>query len=367
MKTQMNERQRFAAVMDYSTPDRLPCYIFGFWDETLKRWQDEGLDSNSPPFAQLGLDSDWEGRIWAHHDMLDMWRSCDQPVTVLEDNSEWQTVRNGFGDIIRSSKIGSSINQHLEYGFEPTRDYWNRIIKPSFDPATPGRFRAGWKQQAMVLSTRANVACCLGGSLYGTLRDWMGVEKVSYLMYDDPALLDEMLDWIANFFVTMYTPVVPLADFDFVYFWEDCCGKSGPLFSPAIYRKHFHKYYQRMIEAYRKLGLKHFLIDSDGWVDALTPCWIESGFDILFPLEPGTWGGDPRDFRNRFGRELRMMGGVDKHIIARGDHAIREELKKFRDLAADGGYLPMPDHRIPPEVSLDAMRRYIAIYKEVFS
>lgn len=362
----MNDRQRFAAVMDYGTPDRLPRYMFGYWAETLQRWHNEGLDSARDTFLQLGLDTDWEGRMWAHHDMLNMWRRCDVPDTVLEETTEWKTARNGFGDVVRTSKMGSGLPQHLEYGFELTRDYWTRVVKPSFDPMSSNRFMAGWEAKAKVLSTRSNVACFVGGSLYGTLRDWMGVEKVSYLMYDDPVLLEEMLDWISNFYVTLYTPVAPRADFDFVYFWEDCCGKSGPLFSPAIYRAHFHKYYQRMIDAYRKLGVKHFLIDSDGWVEALAPCWVESGFDLLFPIEPGTWHGDPRAFRRRFGRSLRMMGGVDKHVIARGGQAIRDELMKFRDLATEGGYLPMPDHRIPPDVSLDDMRRYVAIYQEVF-
>lgn len=363
----MNDRQRFTAVMEYGVPDRLPRYIFGYWKETLQRWKKEGLDPDRNTFIQLGLDSDWEGDIWGHHGMLNMWRICDQPSIVLKENEELKIVRNGFGDIVSTSKAGSSLEQHLEYGFELTREYWNSVVKPSFDPATPCRFLDGWEQKAGVFALRSNVACFVGGSLYGTLRDWMGVEKVSYLMYDDPVLLEEMLDWISNFFVTMYAPVMPRADFDFVYFWEDCCGKSGPLFSPEIYRAHFHKYYKRMIAAYRKMGVKHFLIDSDGWVDALAPCWLESGFDILFPVEPGTWGGDPRNFRQRFGRDLRMMGGIDKHVIARGDQAIRSELMKFRDLAAEGGYLPMPDHRIPPEVSLDAMRRYVNIYKEVFS
>lgn len=363
----MNDRQRFSAVMNYGAPDRLPCYIFGYWDETLARWRQEGLDPRRDVFTQLGLDQDWEGDIWRHREMLVMWRLCEKPETVLEDNEKWRTVRNGFGDVVRTSKMGSSLPQHLEYGFEPTREYWERVIKPSFDPATPGRRLPGWEAKADALASRSNVACFVGGSLYGTLRDWMGVEHLSYLMYDQPALLEDMLDWIAEFFLTLYAPIVQRADFDFVYFWEDCCGKNGPLFSPDIYRAHFDRVYKRMISAYRAMGVPFVLIDSDGCVDALAPCWVESGFDILFPIEPGTWGGDPREYRRRFGRGLRMMGGVDKHVLARGDQAIRDELLKFRDLAAEGGYLPMPDHRIPPDVSLDAMRRYVGIFREVFA
>ena len=39
----MNDRERFLATMRYQPRDRCPIWDFGFWDETLLRWHDEGL------------------------------------------------------------------------------------------------------------------------------------------------------------------------------------------------------------------------------------------------------------------------------------------------------------------------------------
>jgi uroporphyrinogen decarboxylase len=195
----------------------------------------------------------------------------------------------------------------------------------------------------------------------------MGVEELSYLMYDDPVLLEEILEHLANFWMTLMRPVLAKVRFDFAYFFEDCCFNTGPLVSPDLYRKHFDKYYRRLIEFYRSMGVPFMLMDSDGKVDALIDCWLDSGFDILFPIEVGTWKTDPVALRRRFGKRLRMMGGVDKHVIPRGEAAIRKHLEPLRPLVAEGGFIPLPDHRIPPHCSFEQFRTYVRVFKEVLA
>ena len=38
----MNHRERIAAVLHYEPYDRLPLVHFGYWQETLEKWRDEG-------------------------------------------------------------------------------------------------------------------------------------------------------------------------------------------------------------------------------------------------------------------------------------------------------------------------------------
>jgi len=121
-----------------------------------------------------------------------------------------------------------------------------------------------------------------------------------------------------------------------------------------------------MIAEYRRRGGLLLLIDSDGKIDDLLPLWLETGFDIIFPIEVGTWKASPVALRRRHGKRLRMMGGVDKHVIPRGEAAVRTHLEALRPAVDEGGYLPMPDHRIPPDCSLDAFRTYLRVFKETF-
>jgi hypothetical protein len=61
-----------------------------------------------------------------------------------------------------------------------------------------------------------------------------------------------------------------------------------------------------------------------------------------------------------------MMGGVNKHVISQGERAIREELEHLKPLAEEGGFIPIPDHRIPPDVSLEQMKNYADISRQIF-
>jgi uroporphyrinogen decarboxylase len=196
----------------------------------------------------------------------------------------------------------------------------------------------------------------------------MGVEALSLLMYDDEPLLREMIDHIVDHCIRLFGPVAKKADFDFVYIFEDCCGSYGPLFSPEKYDILFDGPYRRLIDFYkRECRIPFILIDSDGVPDALVPCWLKSGFDIIFPVEVGKWKGSPNKLRNRFGCDFGMLGGVDKHLIRQGGQALRDHLTELLPAVRGGRYLPIPDHRIPPEVSLQDMQKYIALFNEVFN
>ena len=373
----MTPRQRFAAVMTYQSFDRVPLYYFGTWPETKTRWLQEGFSAafacgNGSGGPQLPeMDQDWEsspdgqGSIWDNQGLLDPGPLSDAPWQTLEETPTDRTVRSPLGGISVHSKTGSSIPHQLEPDLQATRSDWNRF-KNFLDPDDPRRWRQGWQARAADLRARSRVTCFLGGSLYGWLRNWMGVEQISYLMYDDPELLDEMVRYITDYFLAIGKKVLAQADFDFTYIFEDCCGRSGPLLPPEIYRKIFAPHYRRLLDRYRELGVPFSLIDSDGDVKELLPLWLESGFDMVFPIEVGVWQADPVALRLQFGMPLRMIGGVDKHVIPQGQQAIRQALEPLRPLVAEGGFIPMPDHRIPPDCSLEQFRLYLQIFKETF-
>jgi hypothetical protein len=370
-------RDRFAALMSYQPFDRLPVYYFGTWPETKTRWQAEGLatafnrgnGSGGPQLAEM--DPDWEtspdgvGCIWNNQGLLNPYPLSTDPWTILEESESVVVIRTALGGVVKQAKGHSAIPQHLEPDLRPTREDWARFRR-FLDPLDPGRRPAGWEARVPELQRRTRMTCFLAGSLYGWLRDWMGVEGISYLAYDDPALLEEMVAYLADYFLALNTPLLTDVAFDFAYFFEDCCGSFGPLLSPSIYRELFDPHYRRMIARYRELGVPFMLMDSDGKIDALLPCWLDSGFDIIFPIEVGVWGADPLAMRRQYGPRLRMMGGVNKHLIVQGEAAVREELFRLKPLVAEGGFIPFPDHRIPPDCSLMQFQTYLRVFREVF-
>ena len=50
----MNNRERFQKVIPFRNVDRVPNVEIGYWEETLKRWQKEGLPATIPMYAAEG-------------------------------------------------------------------------------------------------------------------------------------------------------------------------------------------------------------------------------------------------------------------------------------------------------------------------
>ena len=366
----MTERERFKAVFSGGEIDRLPVYFFGTWQETKERWVREGLGTDcltNDPGPQIeGMDTDWENGIWDCHGLTVMGPIPDGERIVLEETETTILVQEALGSIERYSKLGQCIPFTVKHCLEPTRESWEHF-KTLLDPNDPRRRPAGWEEKTEELNKSTRLLAFMGGSLYGWLRNDMGVENISYLMYDDPDLFDEMVGYMHEYFMTLLDPILSKVKFDLVYFFEDCCGSHGPLFSPDIYKRFFDKRYREWVDFYKGHGVALSLLDSDGKVDDLIPCWTGSGIDIMFPIEVGKWGASPVKLREQFGKNLMMFGGVDKHVITEGEEAIRAHLKSLLPAVETGGYLPIPDHRIPPDCSYKEFLTYIRVFKEVFN
>ncbi|MEM2058864.1 MAG: hypothetical protein QXO76_11540, partial [Thermoproteota archaeon] len=54
-----------------------------------------------------------------------------------------------------------------------------------------------------------------------------------------------------------------------------------------------------------------------------------------------------------------LMGGVNKLALIEGPRAIDRELESLSQLVKEGGYIPMVDHRVPPDVSLSNYVYYL--------
>ncbi len=367
----MTHRERFLKTYLFEPVDRVPVYFFGAWTETKKRWIREGFTGgmNVPidEGPQLpGMDPDWETGMWGAHGSAYLGPFGDVEPKVLEDRGETRVVRNGIGKVELIRADGGSISHVLEFPLKPTRESWQRFRR-YLDPAHGKRHPDNMREVIAARNGKDIVTGFLGGSLYGWLRDFMGVEQLSYLMYDDPALLSEMVETVADHFMALLSPVLETMKTEFVSVFEDCCGSHGPLFSPSVYREIFDPHYRRLLKFYKDRGVPLALIDSDGMVEPLVPCWLESGFDIIFPVEVGKWGANPGDMRRKFGANLRMFGGVDKHFIHGDEDALRGHLQSLLPETRRGGLIPIPDHRIPPDVSFEQMMRYIRVFHQVFN
>ncbi|MEZ5275788.1 MAG: uroporphyrinogen decarboxylase family protein [Opitutaceae bacterium] len=354
----MTERERFLATLRYQDRDRSPISDFGFWDETLVIWREQGLpewvDKTNTDRA-FGMDN-YEPSSGINPELCPWF-----PYEVLEDRGENEVVQQIDGVRVLKGKFMGSIPQHLEH-LLVDRESWEKHYKPRLDPAHPDRFPADLETRARSWRdpARETVLGLFCGSLFGRIRDWMGVENVSYVVYDDPAFFEEMVTTVADcIYGTLERILATGGIFDCAHFWEDMCFNNGPLLSPTHFRRFIVPHYRRITDLLHRHGIDIIWVDCDGKIDALIPHWMEAGVNAMFPIEVGTWGADPVALRREYGNDLLLIGGFDKHILARSTAEIDAEIRRLTPLVEAGGFIPLPDHRVPPDVSLRNYLHYL--------
>lgn len=360
----MNDRKRFISTMTYGRRDRAPLCEMSFWPETLTRWRDEGLP---PDIYWKGYDNNTTDEYFG----LDGYRSYTgfrsglYPAfeqKTLEDRGDTILMQQGDGVQVVRSKLMSSI-PHPENHLLADRESWRRHYRPRLDPEDPRRLpEGGLPRSRDDIPLVAEI-----GSLYGKLRNWMGIEAISVLIYDDPALFEEMVETMADAAVgTIRRHIEAGVRLDACYLWEDMCFNSGPLIGPEHVRRILLPRYRRITDACHSAGVDIICVDTDGKIDELVPVFLDAGINVLYPLEIGTTGNDPVAFRRRFGKDLRMMGGFDKRILADSPQAIEAEVIRLAPLVEEGGYIPMCDHYVPPDVPLSNYLHFRARAREIW-
>ncbi len=68
---------------------------------------------------------------------------------------------------------------------------------------------------------------------------------------------------------------------------------------------------------------------------------------------------EPVALRRQFGRELRLIGGFDKRIVAQGRKAIDAEFARLKPVIDEGGFIPAIDHSVSADISFDNYRYYL--------
>jgi hypothetical protein len=75
---------------------------------------------------------------------------------------------------------------------------------------------------------------------------------------------------------------------------------------------------------------------------------------------------DYRDIRREFGRDLRLIGGIDLDALRRGREAIRREImEKVPPLLDSGGYIPLADGRVREDVLYENYLYYRELLADV--
>jgi len=355
----MNDRERFLATMNYEPHDRVPWGEMGFWPETIEVWHKQGMPQDVHLADFFGFDRLREGIDVS----LDLMPGFDPEV--LEETDEYRVVRRATGVTAKEFKGEHSFRMPQWLAFPlHTRDDWEHEFKPRLNPDSPARYPLYWEEKVRMWDRRDYPLTMRMGSVYGWLRNWMGLEAICLALYDDPEWVQMMMDDLVDFCCAAASRALEDVDLDYILLWEDMAYKTAPHISPAMFREFMLEPYKRLTGFIRDHGIDLIFVDSDGYSEPLLPLWMEGGVNGFYPIERAA-SMDAVHLRERFGRELRLMGGIDKRAMIAGPAEIDAELARVAPLCAEGGFIPWCDHHVPPDVPLTHYRYYVEQMKEM--
>jgi uroporphyrinogen decarboxylase len=141
---------------------------------------------------------------------------------------------------------------------------------------------------------------------------------------------------------------------DAALFSEPIGGNYGPLISPQTYEDTVLSSYEPVLDVLQKHKVKTIVLATYANARALIPSMLKWGFNCLWACEVNIEAMDYRNLRREFGRDLRLIGGIDLDALRRDKEAIRREVEeKVPPLVADGGYVPLADGRVRSDVPFD--------------
>lgn len=229
-----------------------------------------------------------------------------------------------------------------------------------------------WKQQAESVSNSGKgIVASLGGTALGDIalvpglqlkepKGIRGVEEwyISTVIREDfvKEIFDRQSDIALNNLEKINRAIGKLIDVVFVC-GTDFGTQNSTFCSPETYARMWMPYYQKINNwIHRNTGWKTFK-HSCGSIDSLMELFIESGFDIINPVQINAAGMDPVMLKKNYGSRITFWGGgVDtQKTFPFGTAAqVKDQVKRQCDiLNSDGGFVFNTVHNIQANVPFE--------------
>jgi uroporphyrinogen decarboxylase len=297
-----------------------------------------------------------EGVVWIHPVFPDL---------LLEEREHTLILRTKNGVIEEVPKDGhASIPRDIRSSIE-TPDDWKRVKEERFRLDDPARTVDAGALAAMHPPDRTYPVGVHCGSLIGKIRDMLMFQGLAYACFDYPDMVEDMVETCCLAIEKYLDQVLPVVKFDFAAGWEDICFKNGPIVTLDFFRSVIVPRMKRISTKLRDAGVDIWYTDCDGDVRHILPYLIEGGINTLFPHEVNG-SGHPSALLDQYGKELRIMGGVDKMALIAGREEIRKYLLSLEPLVARGGFIPFVDHRCPVDVRPEDYLYYLDLKESLF-
>jgi len=394
----MNSRERVITALNHGVPDRVPLDCGGTvvsgvgavaYDNLKRHLGIEGGETKVYHMVmQIALPEQWF-RDRFETDVIDL------ADAYCRDPSEWRcwTLRNGSPARVPAwlnleERNGSWVHCHPDgevlgemppksYYFDQTcwpmagldsfdpqrldehlgRIIWNTMAVPRWGSASgPGYYQdLRRKAREYYENTDYAIAVNFGASLVEQTQRLLRHDNFFADLATDRKKMEAILDGLTEMYIAAAERFVEAVDpyVQVIRVTDDMGMQSGPQFSPRMYREIFKPRYKAIYSVLKKATAAKLFLHTCGSIYRLLPDIVETGVDVLNPIQTSAAEMDPRRLKEEFGKELVLWGGGcdSQSVLAlKGPEEVRREVEeKMAIFAPGGGYVFTQVHNIMPE------------------
>lgn len=381
--TVMTSRERVIAAIERRPLDRVPRFD-AFWEDTLIRWQEEGLVLPEARCIEVGGEQkavDTPANAFFGFDIAPLYLDVSMrfPTGLVADDGEKITVADRCGYTAQKFKGRASSMHFISHMVEDEDDWEEYKDRLSFDESDTARADCEtyylhtkeyptWEAFKEIFKAYRGLDKFITANVYGPWEcAWRhhGYEDSLMDLIAEPDMMAEMFERITDLTIATVKHMIDLdCKPDAVWLAEDMGGTHTTLFSSKVYLELLYPCHKKLAEFLHANDI-YFFMHSCGYVEPFLPYLIDAGLDVIQALQANT-GMTLLDLKPRYGDKLTFFGNISEQSFKQGSEAVEAELREKIPVAMQGGgYIYHSDHSIPPEVSFETYGHAMDVLDEI--
>jgi uroporphyrinogen decarboxylase len=195
--------------------------------------------------------------------------------------------------------------------------------------------------------------------IFETTRALLGFEGVAYALYDQPGLVEGVLERMGDFLYRLFLRVLELPNLGAMWFADDLSSTDNYFVNPEWYRRNLFPWMKKYGEAAASKGLP-LIYHCDGTMWEVLPDVVDCGFNAIQPIEPKAM--DIAEVKRQYGRHLALIGNIDLGgVLTMGtpEQVEAQVRQRIAEVGPGGGYLVGSSNSITSYVPLENYRALI--------
>ena len=171
--------------------------------------------------------------------------------------------------------------------------------------------------------------------IFEVINHLAGYENYSYLLMDDPPLIDEIAARIGQINLRVLEDAAEYDRIDILHMGDDIACRHGLLVSPDLLRRWLFPWMKRYAEVAHRHG-KVFTYHSDGDFSEAAEDIIAAGVDGKQAFEDLSYPATA--FKKQYGDRIAVLGGIDMDKLVRlSESELRQYVRQVLAVCTPGG------------------------------